>query len=197
MNDCSLQARRSFLKFLAGSPLLASLRPALACGQVDPRDGQPVIEAVEASSLIESPQDAVNVFDFEPVARAELDPAHWGYLKTGVDSDGTVRANREAFSRLYIRPRRLVGVTKIDMTTRLFGAAWETPIALAPVGSQNAFHEEGEIAVAKAARSTRHLQILSTVTTHSVEDVIAARAGPIWYQLYPTSGWQVTRALLR
>ncbi len=60
-----------------------------------------------------------------------------------------------------------------------------------------AFHPDGEIAVAKAAKAKGHLQILSTMTTASVEDVTAARGGPIWYQLYPTAKWAVTEALVR
>jgi hypothetical protein len=79
----------------------------------------------------------------------------------------------------------------VDTTTELFGSTWGTPIVLAPVGGHKMFNPEGEIAVARAAKAKGHLQILSTVTTSSVEDVIAARGGPIWYQLYPTSSWDV------
>lgn len=68
---------------------------------------------------------------------------------------------------------------------------------LAPVSSQKAFHPEGEVAVARAARSKGHVQILSTVASSSVEDVTAARGGPIWYQLYVTNVWEVTRAMIK
>jgi len=60
-----------------------------------------------------------------------------------------------------------------------------------------AFHPEGEVAVARAAKAKGHLQILSTMTTASVEEVTAARGAPIWYQLYPTAKWAVTEALVR
>jgi 4-hydroxymandelate oxidase len=59
-----------------------------------------------------------------------------------------------------------------------------------------AFHDEGEVAVARAARSKRHLQILSTVASSSVEEVTAARGAPVWQQLYPTNDWNVTRAII-
>jgi len=91
----------------------------------------------------------------------------------------------------------MVDLSKIDMSVNLFGTTWETPIFLDPVGSQRAFHAEGELAVARAARSKKHLQFLSTVASHSVEDVTAARGAPIWYQLYPTDQWPVTQALVR
>jgi 4-hydroxymandelate oxidase len=168
--------RREFLRFLAGSPLFLW---------------------ENEDRLIESPAQALSVFEFEPVAKKALPPAHYGYLASGVDDDLTLRANREAFTRVQIRPRRLVDVSKVDLSIELFGTHWETPIVLAPVGSQKAFHPEGELAVAKAAKAKGHLQILSTMTTASVEDVTAARGGPIWYQLYPTAKWAVTEALVR
>jgi len=168
--------RREFLRFLAGSPLL-------------------LWENEE--HLIGSPAEALSVLEFEPVAKSRLPPAHYGYLASGVDDDLTLRANREAFTKIQIRPRRLVDVSSVDLSIDLFGTRWETPIVLAPVGSQMAFHPEGEVAVARAAKAKGHLQILSTMTTASVEEVTAARGAPIWYQLYPTAKWAVTEALVR
>src|SRR5262249_57465981 len=104
-------------------------------------------------------------FDFESVARQKLPPAHFGYMATGVDDDATLRANREGFSRFQIRPRRLVDVSRVDTSTQLFGVTWRTPIILAPVGSQKAFHPEGEIAVARAPRPTTHLHLPPTPPT--------------------------------
>ena len=186
--------RRRFLKFLATSPLLAFGAPAWRDGGAAASD---VESGVPKRVLIASPNEALNVFDFESVARQKLPPAHFGYMATGVDDDATLRANREGFSRFQIRPRRLVDVSRVDTSTQLFGVTWRTPIILAPVGSQKAFHPEGEIAVARAAGARNHLQILSTAATASVEDVAAARGGPIWYQLYPTDSWRVTQALMR
>jgi isopentenyl diphosphate isomerase/L-lactate dehydrogenase-like FMN-dependent dehydrogenase len=60
-----------------------------------------------------------------------------------------------------------------------------------------AFHPEGEVAAAKAARSRHHLQILSTVASTSVEEVTAARGEPLWQQLYPTNDWNVTQAIIK
>lgn len=168
--------RREFLRFLAGSPLL-------------------LWENEE--HLIGSPAEALSVLEFEPVAKSLLPPAHYGYLASGVDDDLTLRANREAFTKIQIRPRRLVDVSSVDLSIDLFGTRWETPIVLAPVGSQMAFHPDGEVAVARAAKAKGHLQILSTMTTASVEEVTAARGAPIWYQLYPTAKWAVTEALVR
>jgi 4-hydroxymandelate oxidase len=186
--------RRLFLKFLAASPLLASGVPVWLEDCVAASDAE---SGIPKRGLIASPNEALNVFDFESVARQKLPPAHFGYMATGVDDDATLRANREGFSKFQIRPRRLVDVSRVDTSTELFGITWRTPIILAPVGSQKAFHPEGEIAAARAAGVKGHLKILSTVTTASVEDVTSASGRPIWYQLYPTDTWRVTEALVR
>jgi isopentenyl diphosphate isomerase/L-lactate dehydrogenase-like FMN-dependent dehydrogenase len=177
--------RRAFLKFLAGSPLLARF-PSLFAGQL-----------AQSPDVIANPRDAINVFELEAAARKKLPPAHFGYMATGVDSDLTLKANLEGYSHYQLRPRRLVDVSQIDMSTEILGTKWPTPIVIAPVGSQKAFHPEGEVAVARAARAKNTLQILSTVTTSSVEEVTEARGAPVWYQLYPTNKWEATQKLVK
>jgi 4-hydroxymandelate oxidase len=187
--------RRRFLKFLASSPLFALGAPGGRSALAE------VAQAAESEApkraVIASANDALNVFDFELVASRTLPPAHYGYLATGVDDDATLQANRTGFARLQIRARRLVDVSRIDTSTELFGTTWKTPIVLAPVGSQKAFHADGEIASARAAGARGHLLILSTGSTTSVEHVTSARGGPIWYQLYPTDTWRITQALVK
>ncbi len=178
----SKHTRRRILRSLIAAPAAAMLA-LRAFGQED--------------EFIASADQAVDVFDFERLARSKLAPAHFGYLATGVDGDATLHANEAGYSRYSLRVRRLVGVGKVDTNVKLFDRTWDSPLLLDPVGSQRAFFPEGEIATAKAANSRRTLQILSTVTTTSVEDVNAARGEPVWYQLYPTDVWDITQALVR
>jgi len=195
MSPCQLHAasRRRFLQFLAASPLFA--RQALAEGPrpSDPADWAPR----DLDKLIAEPAQALDVFDFEPVMKMNVPPAHFGYMATGVDDEVTLRANREGFRKFGLRPRRLVDVSKIDMSTEIFGARYDSPIVIAPTGSNRAFHPDAEVAVAKAAKTGNHLQILSTVATTSIEDAIAARGGPVWFQLYTTQRWEVAEGLVR
>jgi len=196
-------SRRKFLRYLALSPALASpallkasgwtlFGPAMHGGM--PEAGETPAQAAE---LITSAEQALDVMEFEAVARKVLPPAQFAYLATGVDDDTTVRINHEAYSRLEIRSRRLIDVSKIDTSIRVLGTTWETPIFLSPVSAMKAFHPEGEVAAAKAARSRHHLQILSTVASASVEEVTAARGEPVWQQLYPTNDWNVTQAIIK
>jgi isopentenyl diphosphate isomerase/L-lactate dehydrogenase-like FMN-dependent dehydrogenase len=188
--------RRRFLQFLAASPLFAgsALAEAPSPGTRLP---DPLMWApFRTDALIKSPKEAINVFDFEPVCRANVPPAHFGYMASGIDDEVTLRANREGFAKFQLRPRRLVDVSKVDMTTELLGVKYDSPIVVAPVGGQQSFHEEGEVAVAKAAKAGNHLQILSTATNIGVEEVTAARGAPLWYQLYATNQWDVAKAMV-
>jgi isopentenyl diphosphate isomerase/L-lactate dehydrogenase-like FMN-dependent dehydrogenase len=152
---------------------------------------------MRADELIKSPKEAINVFDFEPVCRNNVPPAHFGYMASGIDDEVTLRANREGFLKFQLRPRRLVDVSKVDMSVNILGTKYDSPIVLAPVGGQRSFHEEGEVASARAAKTGNHLQILSTAASVGVEDVSAARGAPIWYQLYATNKWEVAQAMVK
>src|ERR1700688_2057351 len=181
-----LSARREFLRFLAASPLAAQAFAQNPTGPYTPTYIAPA-----------SAKDAINVMDFEPLARKALPPAHWGYMATGVDDDVTLRMNREAFGHYQLRARRLVDVTEANLKTEVFGATWETPIYISAVGSQKAFHPEGEIATARAAKSRKTMQMLSTVTSTPVEDVAKSLGTPPWFQLYMPFTWNDTERLVK
>ncbi|GJD29804.1 4-hydroxymandelate oxidase [Methylobacterium adhaesivum] len=197
-------SRRKLLEFLSASPMLAPGAVAFVAGflggsssalaqSYDVLRQAPVLDG----DLIANPAQALNVFDFELVAKKVLPPAHYGYLASGVDGDETLKANRDGFEKIAIRARRLIDVRKIDTTVKIFGETWGSPIALAPISSQGAFHPEAEGAVARACKAKNHQMILSTVGSTSIEDVIKERGSPVWYMLYPTDDWAVTEALVK
>ncbi len=197
-------ARRRFLGLLAASPLLPYLDlPGDWMEAIHTMTGGRLEAAAQAGAaaqnggLIASAADAMSVLDFEPVARAKLSEAHWTWMSAGADDGGTIRANREGFDRYQVRARRLIDVSTIDTGTQLFGGRWETPIFLCPVSGHRAYHPEGELATARAARARKHLQMLSTMTTTGVEDVNAARGEPVWFQLYHRPDWNHTRDILK
>lgn len=190
-------SRRALLRFLLGSPLLVAAHPVQALEELAGVAADCAPGLADAVELIASPADAINVFDFRGVAEARLSPAHWAFLATGVDHERGVVANREGFSKFGLRPRRLVDVRDLDTRTTLLGTDLACPIALAPAGALGAFHAEGELAVARAARARDHLMILSTGSSVPPEDVDRARGRPTWFQLYTPGVWQVTRWQLR
>jgi 4-hydroxymandelate oxidase len=190
--------RRRFLQYLAASPLFDGTRAFAQNTPVTTRLPDPMVWGPrELDNLISDPKEALDVFDFEPVAKRNVPPAHFGYMVTGIDDEVTLRANREGFLKFHLNPRRLVDVSAVDMTTEIFGVKYDSPIVIAPTSSNQAFHPDGEVAVAKAARAGNHLQILSTVATTSIEQAIEARGAPVWFQLYPTREWEVGEALVK
>lgn len=198
-------SRRLFLQFLAGSPALAAgmLGTGLvrdltaACFSVDSTVAGVAQQLEQSSTLIASENEALNVFDFRSVAEQVLPPAHYAYLATSVDDDRMLEVNREGFLRFQLRMRRLVDIRQLDTSVRLFGHRWDTPIVIQPTGSNGAFHPDAELAVARAARAKGHLQMLSTVASTPVEEVIAARGGPVWFQLYAAENWTATQAMVK
>ena len=171
--------RRLFLQFLAASPLLAASAWA------------------QQGATPSGASDILTVMDFEDAARRVLSPAHWGYMASGVDDDATVKRNRDGFSRFQLRPRRLVDVSKVDLSVEVFGGTWATPIFLCPVGGHRMFHPEGELAVARAARAKNTIQVLSSASSTPVEDVAKALTTPPWYQLYMPNTWDSTERLVK
>jgi isopentenyl diphosphate isomerase/L-lactate dehydrogenase-like FMN-dependent dehydrogenase len=198
MRSDSATSRRHFLQFLAGSPLLAGTSLSALAREAPAKLPDPMVWGPQnLEELIKTPKEAINVFDFEPVCQKNVPPAHFAYMASGIDDEVTLRANREGFLKFQLRPRRLVDVSKVDMSTEILGVKYDTPIVLAPVGGQRSFHNDGELAAARGAKSGNHLQILSTATSTGVEDVTAARGAPIWYQLYATNKWEVAQALVK
>jgi isopentenyl diphosphate isomerase/L-lactate dehydrogenase-like FMN-dependent dehydrogenase len=176
MND-----RRGVLKMLAASPMLAA-RFGI-CGAAD-------------RTPLASAADVLDIFELEQAAQAQVPPAHWGYLQSGVDGDVTLRANEAAFARYQLRPRRFVDVSHIDLSTRVLGTAMSSPVYCCPIGSMQAFHPDGEVGVARAAKAHDTLLVLSTQSSSSLADVTRARGGPVWFQLYTTNRFEATRELL-
>ena len=187
-------SRREFLKFLGASPFYAGSTLAAFATEAPGRLPDPMVWAPrDLDHLIASPKQAINVFDFAPVMQKNVPPAHFGYMASGIDDEVTLRANREGFLHFQLRPRRLVDVSKVDMSADILGVKYASPIIIAPTGGHMAYHLDGETGVAKAAKAGDHLMILSTQSTTSIEDVTAARGRPIWYQLYATNKFEVAK----
>jgi isopentenyl diphosphate isomerase/L-lactate dehydrogenase-like FMN-dependent dehydrogenase len=183
MPPTPLEARRRFLKFLAASPLAA-----LAHAQTP---------ASEYFVPLTAPKDAFSVMDFEDTARRALPVAHFGYMQSGVDDDLTVKANHEAYGHIQLRTRRLIDVSHVDTKVEIFGSTFDSPIFICPTGAQRMFHPDAEAATARAAKARNALQILSTVTSVSYEDIAKARGGPVWYQLYAPAKWEQAEHIIK
>ncbi len=175
VTDQLTASRRRFLRYIAASPIAASL------------GGLPALAQQKLGPDVQLANDVLNVFELETIAKRNIPPAHFGYLSGGVLGDRTVESNRQAFDAWGLKARRLIDVSKVDLSTKLFGQTLGSPVMLSPVSSQRAFHVDGEAAVARAAGKRKAGQILSALATVSLEDVMAAHGGAVWQQIYSTN----------
>lgn len=126
----------------------------------------------------------LSIFDYEALAATRLDQATWGYYVGGSDDEVTLRANREAFERIRLRPRMLVDVTHCDLGTTVLGAPVSLPVLIAPSAFHTLADPEGECATAQAAGGAGTVMVASSSATRSLEEIAQAASGPLWFQLY-------------
>lgn len=186
----ALKDRRAFLGYLAASPIM--VYAGFTSRWVDELMADPLPQqdrealGAQNEAVIKSVKEALNVFDFDAVARTKLSTAHYTFITDGSFNNETLRANREGFSKYEIRLRRLTGITKVDQAIRLFGVTWDSPIFLCPVGRMNAYYPQGAVVVARAAKVSKTLQVLAgsaaiLANPQVIGDVVAARGEPVWF----------------
>ncbi|KAF3325683.1 peroxisomal (S)-2-hydroxy-acid oxidase GLO3-like protein [Carex littledalei] len=141
--------------------------------------------------------EVTNVCEYEELAKKKLPKMVYDYYSAGAEDQWTLKENREAFSRILFRPRVLVDVTKIDMTTTVLGFKISIPIMIAPSAMQKMAHPDGELATARAAASAGTIMTLSSLATCSVEEVNATGPGIRFFQLYVYKDRNIVRQLVR
>jgi isopentenyl diphosphate isomerase/L-lactate dehydrogenase-like FMN-dependent dehydrogenase len=117
-------------------------------------------------------------------ARRNLSDNVWHYLTGGAESETTMRRNRFGLDSLAFRPRVLVDVSEMDSSTTFLGHKLAIPVMLAPIGSLQSITPAGGVAVAKAAEEFGTVNIVSSVTQPSLEEIAAASRNRKIFQLY-------------
>jgi L-lactate dehydrogenase (cytochrome) len=140
---------------------------------------------------------ALNIEDLRRIARRRLPGLVYEYLEGGAEDGVTLRANREAFERIRFAPRTLVDVSRRSQKVALFGRVYESPLGIAPTGAAGLFWRDGEVALARAARSANLPFVLSTHSFVPLERMAWEAGGPPWYQLYLPREREAAQALLR
>eukprot|EP00401_Gymnodinium_catenatum_P016987 CAMPEP_0117485666 /NCGR_PEP_ID=MMETSP0784-20121206/15082_1 /TAXON_ID=39447 /ORGANISM="" /LENGTH=506 /DNA_ID=CAMNT_0005280259 /DNA_START=105 /DNA_END=1625 /DNA_ORIENTATION=+ len=186
------------------------LKPSLTMGVVDPasikeehvakppepkaappKKAVAVVPGSEAVAVVEEfvkpPLAAMlNTFDFESVARETMEPQAWGYYSSGGDDEITLRDNHMAFQRITMRPRILVNVREIDMTTSFLGASSSLPLYFTATALAKLAHQDGEVAIVKAAKKAGVPYMLPTLSSYTLDEMLQARSPgqDVFSQLY-------------
>jgi len=114
------------------------------------------------------------------------------YMASGVDDDATLRANREIFKHVQLRPRRLRDATLVNTHVELFGTTYNSPIFLCPTGGERGFYMDGELSVARAP-AHGHVAVPIHDDVHAYRRCEQGLGPPCWYQLYAPSKWKRVR----
>ncbi len=140
----------------------------------------------------------ISLAEFEPLARARMDPAAFGYVAGGSWDEVSLADNDAAWLRYRFRPRVLIDVADVDPATTLLGAATAMPVAIAPMAVHSIAHPDGELATIRAAAAAGIPYAHSTTSSRSIEEVAeAAPAATRWFQLYVQRDPRVTESLVR
>ncbi len=139
----------------------------------------------------------LNLRDLEATARETMPHAAYDYYAGGAGDEITVRENETAWSRRRLVPRVLVDVSQCDLSTTVLGQPVSMPILTAPCALNCLAHDDGELAVARAVAAEGTIQVLSTLSSTSLEAVAREATAPRWFQLYVYRDREITRELVQ
>lgn len=143
------------------------------------------------------PQLPVSYEELEQKASELLSPEAFGYIAGSAGSEISTVNNKEAFNHWQIVPRMMGDVSQRSIAIELFGMQLPTPILLAPIGVLSIAHAEAEVAVARAAKSLHVPQIVSTVSSKTIEEIADVNGeNPHWFQLYWGRNKDFTQSLI-
>ena len=105
--------------------------------------------------------------------------------------------NLKAMDGVKLRPRVLADVSQRDLSTEVLGNKISFPVMLAPTGTHQRAHPEGELASTRAAGIAGTILSLSTAASYSIEAVAEVATAPLWFQLYFFKDRELTEILVR
>ena len=137
-----------------------------------------------------------DVFDFEPIFRANAPLSVYDYTAHGTESEFTLYRNRDAFDWVELIGGGGVDAASVDTATELFGHAMPSPIMLAPTARQRDLHPDGELGMHRAATTTGTTMIVSNVSSYPFPRIAQTAEGPLWFQRYASRETEPNRVAL-
>ncbi|WJV26283.1 MULTISPECIES: alpha-hydroxy acid oxidase [Pseudomonas] len=128
---------------------------------------------------------AQSIAELAVMARRRLPHFAWEYLEGGAEEEWTLQRNRQAFADIALLPRTLVPCSATQTQCSLFGRDLPLPMAIGPTGYNAMLYRDADIQLARAATARGLPFTLSTVSTSSLEQLVAAVPEVnLWFQLY-------------
>nr|POF10943.1 peroxisomal (s)-2-hydroxy-acid oxidase glo4 [Quercus suber] len=103
---------------------------------------------------------------------------------------------RQALPKMF-RPRILVDVSRINISTTVLGYKISAPVTVAPSTMHKLAHPEGEIATARAAAASNTIMVLSSMSSCTIEEVASSCNAIRFFQLYVYKNRDVAAQLVQ
>ncbi|GAA6006867.1 hypothetical protein JCM10207_009118 [Rhodosporidiobolus poonsookiae] len=116
--------------------------------------------------------NVLTITELEAAANKKLPKMVRDYYNGGAMDMITYQDNIRAFDKYRIRPRILVDVSKVDMSSEIYGTKVSLPFGFSPSAFQKLAHPIGEIGTSRAAAKANTSMTLSTYSSTAVEDVV-------------------------
>ncbi|XP_060205967.1 peroxisomal (S)-2-hydroxyacid oxidase GLO4-like isoform X1 [Lycium barbarum] len=148
---------------------------------------------IQKAKMIGEP---VNVNEFQELAREALPKMYYDFFAGGAEDQCTLKENIEAFHRITIRPRILVDVSRINMSTVILGHKTSAPIIVAPTSSHQLAHPQGEVATARGAAACNVIMGMSFTSTCTIEEVASSCNAVRFFQTYVYKRRDITELMV-
>lgn len=122
--------------------------------------------------------------DLRARARQRMPRFAFEYLDGGCNDDVNLIRNTADIRQVELKPTYLTNYPGAKLKTELFGATYDAPFGVAPMGLQGMLWPGSAEILASAAAKHNVPFILSTVTTASIETISRITEGKAWFQLY-------------
>jgi L-lactate dehydrogenase (cytochrome) len=140
-----------------------------------------------------------NLMDFEAVARHVMKKPAWAYYSSGADDEITMRENHSAFHKIWFRPRVLIDVEKVDISTTMLGTKVDIPFYVTATALGKLGNPEGEVVLTRGAKKHNVVQMIPTLASCSFDEIVDAREGDQvqWLQLYVNKNREITKKIVQ
>jgi L-lactate dehydrogenase (cytochrome) len=126
---------------------------------------------------------ALDLDDFQRLARPKLPRAVYGYVANGAEAMVARDNNRSAFGHWRMVTRVLRDVSRRSQETTLFGRRYAAPFGIAPMGASAVVAYDADNRMARAAREAGIPFVLSANAITPLEEL--ARTNPdAWFAAY-------------
>ena len=139
---------------------------------------------------------AHSIGDLDRMARCYLPRIAFDFIEGGVEDEGSLARNLEAYRRLSLVPRFLVEVSRRSQSTTLFGRTYDSPLGIAPTGAAGMWRQGADVMLARAAAAANVPFVLASASMETIESVVEAGGKNIWFQRYSTRDPSFSAALI-